>query len=216
MKENTYLVKKISPGEMIIDGKGTNTLWQQANVLEDFSYPWREETPPKTVFRALWDGDFLYLLYWAEDPDIFYKSEQMGEMDVVNSDRVEIFFKKDDEMNPYYALELDALGRILDTEGRYYREVDFEWNWPEGQLIVKANTEKEGYWVEVSVSMSSLEELGMWKKGQTYLNAGLYRGEYTVDQGMEPSVKWISWIKPDSPKPDFHIPSSFGVLNLEQ
>ena len=216
MAENTYLVKKIPSGKMIIDGKGSSTFWQEAKVLDDFIYPWREETPPKTTFRALWDGDFLYLLYRAEDPDILLKSQNMGEMDVVNSDRVEIFFKKDDEMNPYYALELDALGRILDTEGKYYREVDFQWNWPEGELIVKASRDQEGYSVEASISMASLEELGMWKKGQSFLNAGLYRGEYTKDDNNQQIVKWISWIKPDSPTPDFHIPSSFGVLDLEQ
>ena len=146
---------------------------------------------------------------------IITKKEGLGEKDVVESDRVEIFFKADDKMNPYYALELDALGRVLDTEGKFYRDIDFDWTWPEGHLKVKANTDQEGYTVEGSISFESLRKLGMYKDDKI-LNAGLYRGEYgTTESSGKVQTKWISWVIPKSEKPDFHIPSSFGVLKLE-
>ncbi len=211
-KIKNYQVKKISSGSITLDGKGGDAVWANANVLTDFQYPWRNETPPQTAFRALWDDEFLYFLYRATDPDIITTVAGAGENDVVSSDRVEIFFKADDKMNPYYALEMDALGRVLDTEGRYHRNIDYKWNWPEGHLVVKAATDSEGYWVEGSVSLQSLKDLGMYDGGKT-LRAGLYRGEYVPGpQGRE--VKWISWVKPDSETPDFHIPSSFGTLTL--
>ena len=117
-------------------------------------------------------------------------------------------------MNPYYALEMDALGRVLDTQGRFYRNIDYDWDWPEGQLILKASIDDTGYWVEGSISFESLRQLGMYKDDQI-LKAGLYRGEYQTKENEEIETKWISWILPDSPKPDFHIPSSFGILKLE-
>ena len=209
----SYQVRKISSGQLQIDGRGGDALWEAATVLTDFQYPWRDEEPPATIFRALWDDARLYFLYRAADPDIIVKTEGEGERDVVNSDRVEIFFKKDDRMDPYYALELDALGRILDTEGRFYRKVDFDWNWPEGHLIVKASRDEEGYWVEGSITWSSLRDLGMYDGGDR-LNAGLYRGEYVPTPDGQTEVKWISWVRPDSDTPDFHIPSSFGSFLL--
>ncbi len=216
MATNTYEVLKITNGQIKVDGSGSDPKWEKAIPLNDFQYPWREETPPETTFKALWDEEKLYLLYRADDPEIITKKEGLGERDVVNSDRVEIFFKADDQMNPYYALELDALGRVLDTEGRYHRNIDYHWNWPAGHLVVKASIDDDGYWVEASISFASLHQLGMWKPGQSFLKAGLYRGEYTQDEAGKTIVKWISWVKPDSPTPDFHIPSSFGQLDLSE
>ena len=205
----TYVVKK-SDHPLQLTGKGDDPAWQKATALSDFTYPWRTDHPPLTTFRALWDEQFFYFLYRAEDPDIITKTTDGGERDVVNSDRVEIFFKSDDNMDPYYSLEMDALGRVLDTEGRYYRNVDFKWNWPEGGLILKASTDEEGYWVEGAISLASLRQLGMLEGNE--LKAGLYRGEYLQKENGETEVRWISWIIPDSEKPDFHIPSSFGIL----
>jgi hypothetical protein len=43
-------------------------------------------------------------------------------LEVVNSERVEIFFRKDEALTPYYGLELDANGRVLDYEAEYHRK----------------------------------------------------------------------------------------------
>lgn len=208
----TYEVKKIDrPIELT--GRGQDVLWDRATPLTDFSYPWREETPPGTNFKALWTDSHLFFLYRASDTEIITKERGLGERDPVDSDRVEIFFKADDNMNPYYALEMDALGRVLDTEGRYHRKIDFDWNWPTGELALMASRDNNGYFVEGSISFASLEQLGMYK-GDGELKAGLYRGEYVTDDKGETITKWISWVMPDSETPDFHIPSSFGLLKL--
>ena len=210
---NVYPVYKIQES-FEIDGKGSQPVWAKAAVLDRFSYPWRNEEAPTTVFRALYNDTHLYFLYWAEDEAIITKNDSsMGiEREVVNSDRVEIFFKANDEMNPYYSLEMDAQARVLDTEGRYYRNIDMDWSWPEGGLHVKSKMEKNGYWLEGMISFASLKALGMHNGND--LQAGLYRGEYVYDDKVEVEVKWISWIQPDSEHPDFHIPSSFGILRL--
>ena len=212
ISEHTYNVQKtVTPIQLT--GKGSDTAWSNAKALSDFSYPWRTESAPTTTFKALWDDNYLYFLFRADDSNIWLKKEGLGEKDVVASDRVEIFFKADDEMNPYYSLEMDALGRVLDTEGRYYREIDFGWNWPKGGLLLKASIDETGYWVEGAISFVSLRQLGMYKEDQL-LQAGLYRGEYQPQADGKQEVKWISWIKPDSETPDFHIPSSFGLFQL--
>ncbi len=208
----SYTVKKINQ-TIEITGKGTDNTWQKANELTDFSYPWRKETAPQTSFKALYNETHLYFLYRATDPDIITKERGLGERDAVDSDRVEIFFKANDEMNPYYALEMDALGRVLDTEARFHRNIDYDWDWPEGQLLLKASTDSKGYWVEGSISFQSLRQLGMYKD-DNILKAGLYRGEYVTLPNGKVDTKWISWVMPDSEEPDFHIPSSFGILKL--
>ena len=38
-----------------IDGTASDPLWQRANLLDDFSFPWKEEVAPRTEFRTLCD-----------------------------------------------------------------------------------------------------------------------------------------------------------------
>lgn len=211
-----YEVKRLNNSDLAIGGQGSDPAWQEANLLTDFSYPWRDDEAPATHFRALWDEEYLYFLYRAIDPQIITKMDtaQSQELQAVNSDRVEIFFKANDEMNPYYSLEMDALGRVLDTEGRFYRQIDMDWHWPEGELTVMASMDEKGYCLEGKVSLRSLQQLGMMQAGSREIQAGLYRGEYLQDASGNRKVRWISWVRPDSEKPDFHIPSSFGLLVL--
>jgi len=208
----TYSVNKTTT-PVKLTGQGSDPAWENAEILTDFTYPWRDESTPATTFKGLWDDTHFYFLYRATDPDIVTKERGLGERDAVDSDRVEIFFKADDEMNPYYALEMDALGRVLDTQGRYHRNIDYDWDWPEGHLVLKASIDAEGYWVEGSITWESLRQLGMYKDDKM-LKAGLFRGEYVNLDDGEIDIKWISWVMPDSETPDFHIPSSFGVLEM--
>ena len=208
----TYLVKK-SSSDIVISGTGSASQWSEAHVLTNFVYPWQSSSPPLTEFRALWTETHLYFLYRTEDNKIITPERGLGERDVIDSDRVEIFFKVDDEMNPYYPLEMDSKARYFDAKGTFYRNVDFEWDWPAEHIDIKASIQPNGYTVEGSFTFESLKDLGIYDD-DGIIRAGLYRGEYSKKGNQETEVKWISWVIPDSEKPDFHIPSSFGLLKL--
>jgi hypothetical protein len=134
-------------------------------------------------------------------------------MEVVDSDRVEIFFKSDDRLDPYYCLEMDPRGRVLDYRASFYRKFEYNWQWPgSNQLQIKSDYTDQGYTIEGSITMASLKELNLLKNNE--LQAGLFRGECLKMRDPESTFSWISWIKPESVRPDFHIPSSFGVIKL--
>lgn len=208
-----YQVKKLKGSEIKVTGKGDDPKWKEAVELTDFIYPWENEKPPFTSFKALHSDNWLYCLYKVEDNNInvFVKTNKKNE--VVSSDRVEIFFRKDQQLSPYYGLELDPNARVYDYEANYHRNFNPSWSWPEGQLIVKANKYSGGYTVEVAVSKKSLKELSLLNGNK--IEAGIFRGNCTEITEDNSKIKWISWVKPDSPTPDFHIPSAFGILILE-
>lgn len=208
----TYAVKKTQE-PISITGKGSDKAWKNANILTEFLYPWEFENLPATTFRALWSKTHLYFLYHVEDNQIIAPERNLGEMDVVQSDRVEIFFKSADEKKPYYSLEMDALGRCLDSEGIFNKKIDIDWNWPEKDIILKASQNEEGYIVEGAISFESLRKLGIYQD-DGILNAGLYRGEYYHKDDDKIAIKWISWVIGNTEKPNFHVPNSFGVLKL--
>lgn len=209
----TFVVKKASH-EINITGYGTDKAWENATILTTFLHPWKPEGLPATSFRALWTDTHLYFLYHVEDYEIITPQRGRGELDAVASDRVEIFFKSDDDKKPYYSLEMDPLGRCLDSKGEFTKYVDFEWDWPIRDFILMASQQKDGYTVEGSISLASLRKLGIYKD-DGILNAGLYRGEYYHKDNGEIGIKWISWVVSNPEKPNFHVPNSFGVLKLE-
>jgi hypothetical protein len=209
----TYAVKKLRGEELVITGKGDSPLWKNAIELTDFIYPWEKETPPSTSFKALHSNDWLYLLYKVKDDHINVLVKTNEKSEVVSSDRVEIFFRKDEQMSPYYGLEMDPNGRVYDYMAEYHRKFTSTWSWPAGDLIIKANKVADGYTVEVAISKKSLKELELIKGNK--IEAGVYRGDCVEITEDNSKIKWISWVRPDSPTPNFHIPSSFGVLELK-
>jgi hypothetical protein len=208
----TYSVKKIT-ATIEPTGKGDHPLWKNAHELSDFHYPWEKETPLPTKFKALHNNSMLYCLFEVVDDNINILQDKNYKSEVASSSRVEIFFKIDDKLLPYYCMEIDPLGRVLDYEGTYHRNFNSEWSWPEGHLTVKTERRKGGYSVEVAITKASLKKLGLLKNKT--LQAGLYRADCFKTKSGAPDFKWISWVKPDSKTPDFHIPSSFGILRLE-
>ena len=209
----SYTVNRIPTDVMHINGKGDNDWWKKANVLADFTYPWEKEAAPATAFGALWDGKWLYLYYRAADDSVITLVNKNEKREIGASDRVEIFLTRDSSLTPYYCLEMDATGRVLDYTASFYRKMDYSWQWPKDQLIIKTSRVKYGYIVEAAISIQSLKDLGLLQNNR--LQAGLFRAECKSIVNGKADLRWISWIKPKSEKPDFHIPSAFGTLILK-
>lgn len=209
----TYTVNKLPGKEILVTGQGDDPRWKKAVELTDFIYPWEKETPPFTSFKALHSKNWLYLLYKVKDDHINVLVKTNEKSEVISSDRVEIFFRKDEHMLPYYGLEMDPNGRVFDYLAEYHRKFTSTWSWPAGELIIKANKVTDGYTVEVAISKKSLKQLELLKGNR--IEAGLYRGNCVEITEDDSKIKWISWVRPDSQTPNFHIPSSFGVLMLE-
>lgn len=210
----TYKVENIKNEEVIVTGKGDSDLWKKAQSLTDFVYPWEDKRSTTTSFKALHNKDWLYCLFEIQDDNVNVYIKDNDKLEVINSDRVELFFKKDDRMAPYYSLELDANGRVLDYETHYYRQFNFPWSWPSGELMVKAIRTKVGYNVEIAIKKESLLILGLLKGNR--LEAGIFRADCVSLAGDQANMTWISWISPASDSPDFHIPSAFGTLVLSE
>ena len=208
-----YRLTKIKDHYLVLTGKGDHPTWSQADKLTDFMYPWNEGSPPPMSFQGLHDQDWIYGLYIVRDPKkILLYTDKNTKHDVLRSDRVEIFMRQNEKMDPYYGMEMDPLGRNYDYVARHYRNSDNTWSWPAGEIQLKTNITSDGYTLEFALSKKSLKKFGLLKRNK--IQAGLYRGECIELKDGKAEFKWISWVKPDSKTPDFHIPSSFGLLVL--
>ena len=159
------------------------------------------------------NNEHLCCRFHVVDTDVKVYVDKNHKKEVVHGDRVEMFLTADEKLDTYYCLEIDPNGRVFDYAASFYRKFHESWQWPVNQLHVESDQGKEGYSILYSVTLSSLHQLGLIKNNE--LQVGLYRGRCMEINLENEKMQWASWVEPDSVKPDFHIPSSFGVFKLE-
>jgi len=185
--------------------------WNEANVLDHLIAPWNKGVIDETIFKAFHTDSHFYFSFNVKDNDIILEQSFEDEEDnAVRSDRVELFFRKPHQLSPYYSFEMDAAGRVFDSKGVFYRSIEQQWNIDPRALTIKTSRTNQGYILEGSLNKGTLKDLGLISD-DGILRTGIYRGNYKLDTEK---VEWITWVTPDSAYPDFHIPSSFGTLQL--
>ncbi|GAA3583724.1 carbohydrate-binding family 9-like protein [Snuella lapsa] len=212
MELKTYDVKYCGNTGLKVTGNGTDAAWDRAVVLSDFISAWDPEPVKKIEFKALWDADNLYFMFKVHDNEVHVDKTDNTNASINESDRVELFFRSDADLNPYYCLEIDPSPRLMDFKAYPNKKFDFDWNWPHGDIIIKSQIEDTFFVVEGAISLKSLRDLKLLKDNK--IETGVYRAKYNKlpDSSYEPT--WISWVNPQTSTPNFHIASSFGVFKL--
>lgn len=207
----TFQVNNIGKGILFGRKMNHDPFWKGSNVLTSFSSPWTDAPVPAIIFRAVHDTRYFYFRFDVIDTDIIASRKHLkNKMAVLESDRVEIFFRSDRNMKPYYCLEMDPAGRVLDYKAEYHRNFDYDWSWPD--ITVRSVYCLNGYKVWGKIPLGMLRSMNLLKDNK--IEAGLFRGKCLKTPDGETAFNWISWAKPDSETPDFHVPSAFGKLEM--
>ncbi|UWY26411.1 carbohydrate-binding family 9-like protein [Flavobacterium sp. TR2] len=186
--------------------------WEKANCLTDFVSPWSSDSVLKIEFRALWDQENFYFSFRVFDTDVYIDQKDDSVESICNSDRVELFFRSNDKLNPYYCLEIDPSTRLLDFYARPNKIFDYNWKWPENHIQLKSATDEISFTVAGIISIASLENLNLIHDNA--IEAGVYRAKFSKDENGNYEPTWITWVNPNTPEPNFHIASSFGKFVL--
>ncbi|MBB5035124.1 carbohydrate-binding family 9-like protein [Prosthecobacter vanneervenii] len=186
--------------------------WSMAESLTDFSFPWEENAAPFTEFRALWDERHLHFRFDCHDDDIVLPDGADAKERVLGSDRVEIFLSPDLSLKPYFCLEMSPRGDVLDYEAHFYREMN--WDWRCAGLSLSAEMMGNRYTVTGSIPLDTLRTLQVLKADSREFYAGLYRAEFSHRPDGSVQSGWMPWVNPQTERPDFHVPASFGILEL--
>jgi hypothetical protein len=186
--------------------------WFTAELLTDFTFPWESRTAPLTEFRALWDDERLHFRFDCVDDDLVLPDGPTAKERVLGSDRVEIFFAPDLSLKPYFCLEMSPRGDVLAYKAGFYRQMD--WNWQCDGLQLAAHIEGNHYSATGSLPFDTLRDLNVLKPGSREFFAGIYRAEFSHKPDGTIHSGWMPWVNPHTERPDFHVPASFGVLEL--
>ncbi|MEA1951509.1 MAG: carbohydrate-binding family 9-like protein [Planctomycetota bacterium] len=213
MSDKVYEIAYVPDAKIEIDGKLDETAWEKANMLDDFSFPWKDAEAPATNFRAIVNDRNLYFSYRVWDEDIVLVEPYKQKNDSEGEDRVEIVVSCDRELKRYFAAEIDPHGRVLDFQSKYHRQFDFSWGWP--TLETAGSITDDGYIVEGSIPLETLKSLGLGSllSGDDLI-IGLFRAEFSHGPNGKTIEDWISWVRPQVTEPDFHVPSGFGTARV--
>lgn len=210
MKE--YQVKLMSKNHMNFNESMSVPFFEEANCLTDFCSAWNEDPISKIEFRALWNLENFFFNFRVFDTDIYLDQKNDSFDSIGNSDRVELFFRTNESLNPYFCLEMDASGRLMDFKARPNKNFDFDWKWPKIDLDIKTSKDEISFTVEGRISIQSLRELNLIQDNS--IEAGVYRAKFSKNEKQEYEPTWISWVNPNTETPNFHIASSFGKFRL--
>lgn len=203
-----------------LDGKLDDGVWKDVKAITDFSNPWVEDKMPSTEFKAYHDDKNLYFAFDVVDPNVVVYDQTDHEWMVAREDRVELFMapgaidqaNADGSYPKYMALEMDYKGRALSMLRDSQKNVDAKWD--PSTLELKGERTDKGYVLEGQISLKELNDLGLIKDNT--IQAGVYRAEFSIIEGKgKERADWITWVNPQTEKPNFHINSSFGKFVLE-
>jgi len=179
--------------------------------LQGLYAPWHT-LENSTEFSCRCDNEYFYYEFVAMDTTPTVSEDFPFERTVDDEDRVEIFFCSDKRMKQYYAAEVDSRGRIMDYSARYYRKLDYDWDFRTLQTVGESIYESgalTGYRVKGKVSLSELRELGIPTDG-TVFYLGLFQADYT----SKGSINWYSRVKTNDKSPDFHKPDMMFPVRI--
>ncbi|WP_341221176.1 carbohydrate-binding family 9-like protein [Polaribacter atrinae] len=210
---NSYRVISIKEKELIISGDGNNPIWKEADSLTNFISPWDDKPVKKIEFKAVHNSENIFFQFIVEDHQTHIHPSIDKDESINNSDRVELFFRSDASLDPYYCLEMDTTGRIMDFKARPNREFDFNWCWPTEEIVIKSSINENNFIVEITISLQSLKNLKLLKDRS--IETGIYRAKYNQQKDNTYKPTWITWTNPNTKIPNFHTPTSFGKLLLD-
>ena len=220
-ERKTYCVIRVGAGakaDVTIDGRLDEPVWQQCQLLSDFTLPWEAgATPGRTEFRAFCDSENLFFAFQAWDNTPMIEEKWAGKDTLNTEDRVEIYFSPDWAMQGYYCIEIDALGRVHDFKGAGPGKFDNSWSC-EGLKV--AATRGEGFYiVEGLIPLKTLRSLGVPSLSsggaENVLPVGLFRADLERGSDGKMISHWITWVDPQTAKPNFHVPSALGAFEIQ-
>lgn len=213
LKNKIYNVRKIKSNIDFSRRQHSIGQWQRANILNNFCSPWQSITNSETEFKALWNTDYLFFCFEVWDHSIHIDNTDNTYKSINESDRVELFFRKNTSMMPYYCLEIDPTPRVMDFKALPNKNFNFQWNWPKSDITTTSDIDNTGYKISGKISIASLNALNLIQNGK--IETGIFRAKYYKTNDSTYKPVWITWVDPKTKVPNFHTPDSFGVLKLE-
>lgn len=217
-----YEVARVS-GPMVIDAKWDKPAWQKIKPLEVKLYMGKEpEHQPRVQAKLAYDAANVYVIFRVEDNYVRAVAEK-HQGPVCRDSCVEFFFTPGtDVAKGYFNLEMNCGGTML---------LHFQTIPREGTPLTDAELAR----IEVAASQPRIVEpeiatptvwtveyrfpvdlIGKYLPAAPKPGKGVqWRANFYKCGDKTSHPHWLTWAKVERPRPDFHVPEDFGVLEFK-
>ncbi|HZT32432.1 MAG TPA: carbohydrate-binding family 9-like protein [Bryobacteraceae bacterium] len=208
-----------APSPVIVDGKLDEPAWRTAKPITGFHFNWwtsGEKEP--TVARLLWDDANLYVGYYCHDKHISATvTERHGPVSL--DDCVEIFLSPNpDKPRNYYGFEMNVIGTMLNfiradwwTGGPRWDPAGVQLRTSYSGLPKKEESPDDDHWVlEVAIPFRNFARDAAHVPPR---DGDVWRINLNRDGGKT-NAQYSTWSPVNTPKPNFHVPESFGYVRF--
>lgn len=216
-----YIVKRAKKFFVFYD-KPNKDFWKDAETLELKHYMGQKPQHfPKTQANLLYDNEFVYVNFHVEDR--FFRAIRTDYNSSVCLDScVEFFFTPCDDISTgYFNIEMNCIGTMLfnhqlNRDGKKIaisiddaKQIEL---YSSLNDVINTEIKEPVKWrVEYRVPISILEKYAPVTKPQPGViwRANFYK---CADETSHPH--WLTWAPVEMPKPDFHRPEFFGIIEF--
>jgi Carbohydrate family 9 binding domain-like len=212
-----YLVRRAS-GKITLDGKGDEPDWKTAPSTGPFLSSLKGKTQlPRTEARLLWDDKYLYVLFTADDDDVWAHVKKPDDLKMWTEQVFEVYLDADASGAEYIELQVNPLGVIFDAYLPRPGQVQADWS--SGliaKVVVRGTLNKrddkdQGWQAELAIPLAAAQ--GRSKAAVTLppTVGQVWRANFfTTDRPAKGALKAWAWSPPR--RPTFHAPDRFGEL----
>lgn len=185
-------------------------VFEQQPFTADFKVVPAGAAVPGTRAWLWWNELGLWFAFAVKDEQLVAAPPTADEHAVDAQDRVEVFLWPEGSRR-YFCLEIAPDGAVHDYAARVYRRFDDAWA-AVGAESASRRTD-DGYNVEGFVPAAALRRMGVkaWHAG-TRFRLGLFRADFRP--GAPDVPRWLTWVDPELPQADFHVPGAFAPVVL--
>lgn len=222
LSTSMYEVAKVDR-PITIDANWDKPVWQGISPLQIKNYMGEKpEHFPEVQAKLAYDDEAIYVIFKVNDR--YVKAVAQKNQDGVFKDScVEFFFSPEtDSKKGYFNLEMNCGGKMLfhhqmkpRTDSRHISpeaidQIDVAHSLP--AMVDPEITDPVTWTVEYRIPFEILKEYHDYDTPQsgTVWRANLYK---CGDDTSHPH--WLTWAPVDFPRPNFHLPDSFGELKFQ-
>jgi hypothetical protein len=205
-------------GKITLDGRSDEPDWKTAPSTGPFVSSLKGEPQlPRTEARLLWDDKYLYVLFTADDDDVWAEVKKPDDLKMWTEQVFEVYLDADGNGTEYIELQVNPRGVIFDAYLPRPGQVQVDWS--SGliaKVMVRGTVNKRGdkdrgWQAELAIPLAAAR--GRSKAALTLppKEGQVWRANFfTTDRSAQGALKAWAWSPPR--RPTFHAPDRFGEL----
>jgi hypothetical protein len=198
------------------DGDLEKRVWKNARWVS-FDHDWQEKKRypgAETRVASRWTSSQVYFAFWCRYSTLnVFSGENTAKekYGLWEKDVVEVFLNPDPQrVEQYYEFEVAPNDMWIDLQIDLAKSPFHDESWNSG-FVHATRVEKKVWTCEMRIPVTAMAGRGFRLRSGTEWRVNFYRAD---GEGDNSERRLLAWSPTLSPKPNFHVPTRFGLIRF--